>query len=111
GGGAGGAPPGPEPVAGLKVVAVLRSRRERPSSLVALTDGRYAVVTAGVVAVGGRRALATWCETRAERSGGDPAERAGWQEVIGALIARGEERAPSSPALAGLCAGNVGLDG
>jgi hypothetical protein len=82
-------PSAPEHVGGVQVVSVLRSRRERPSSLVALTDGRYAVVTAGVVAVGGRRALATWCETRAERSGDDPAERAWWQEVIGALIARG----------------------
>jgi cell volume regulation protein A len=73
----------------VQVVAVLRSRRERPSSLVALADGRYAVVTAGVVAIGGRQALARWSERRADRAGDDPAERAWWQEVIGALIARG----------------------
>ena len=42
-----------------------------------------------VVAIGGRQALARWCERRAERSGTDPAERAWWQELIGALIARG----------------------
>jgi potassium/hydrogen antiporter len=79
----------PEAVGGIPVVAVLRSRRERPSSLVTLADGRYAVITEGVVAVGGRQALARWCERRAEISGSDPAERAWWQEAIGALIARG----------------------
>jgi hypothetical protein len=42
-----------------------------------------------VVAIGGRHALARWCERRAERAGDDPAERAWWQETIGALIARG----------------------
>jgi cell volume regulation protein A len=82
-------PSAPENVGGIPVVAVLRSRRERPSSLVALADGRYSVVTEGVVAVGGRRALAGWCERRAARGGDDPAERAWWQEVIGALIAKG----------------------
>jgi cell volume regulation protein A len=81
-------PSAPENVGGVQVAAVLRSRRDRPSSLVALADGRYAVVTMGVVAIGGRRALAGWCEGRAGRSGDDPAERAWWQEVIGALIAR-----------------------
>ncbi len=82
-------PSSPENVGGVPVLAILRSRRENPSALVALVDGRYAVVTSGVVAVGGRQALASWCERRAERSGKDPAERAWWQEVIGALIARG----------------------
>jgi transcriptional regulator GlxA family with amidase domain len=72
-----------------QVVAVLRSRRDRSSALVALADGRYAVTTEGIVALGGRRALARWCERRALRSGDDQAERAWWQEVIGALIARG----------------------
>jgi cell volume regulation protein A len=82
-------PSAPEHVGGLPVVAVLRSRRERPSALVTLADGRYSVITEGVVAVGGRQALARWCERRAEAGGDDPAERAWWQEVIGALIARG----------------------
>ncbi len=72
------------------MVAVLRSRRDRPSALVALADGRYALTTEAVVAVGDRRALASWCERRALRVGPDePAERAWWQEAIGALIARG----------------------
>ena len=37
-----------------------------PSALVALADGRYAVTTEGIVAVGGRQALARWCERRAD---------------------------------------------
>jgi potassium/hydrogen antiporter len=83
-------PSSPRAVDGIPVVAVVRSRRDRQSALVALADGRYAVTTEGIVAIGGRGALARWCERRAERSaGGDPAERAWWQEVIGALIARG----------------------
>ena len=60
-------PSAPTHVGGVQVVSVLRSRRERPSSLVALADGRYAIVTAGVVALGGRQALARWSERRAER--------------------------------------------
>jgi potassium/hydrogen antiporter len=82
-------PSAPDNVGGIPVVAVLRSRRERPSSLVTLADGRYAVITEGVVAMGGRQALAQWCERRFAAGGDDPAERAWWQEVIGALVARG----------------------
>jgi potassium/hydrogen antiporter len=83
-------PSSPKEIDGIQVFAVVRSRRDRASALVALADGRYAVTTATIVAVGGRQALARWCERRAERVGADePAERAWWQEVIGALIARG----------------------
>jgi cell volume regulation protein A len=82
-------PSAPESVSGVPVIAVLRSRRERPSALVTLADGRYAVITEGVVAMGGRQALAQWCERRFQAGNDDPAERAWWQEVIGALIARG----------------------
>lgn len=71
------------------MATVLRDRSERGAYLVALADGRYAVLGAGLVAIGGRRALAGWCERRAGRPGVDPAERAWWQEVTGALIARG----------------------
>ena len=67
----------------------LRSRRETGALMVALADGRYAVSGEGVLAIGGRRALAAWCERRADRDGVDDAERAWWQEVTGALIARG----------------------
>ena len=82
-------PSAPESVGGIPVIAVLRSRRERPSALVTLADGRYAVITEGVVAIGGRRALAEWSGRRFETADDDPAERAWWQEVIGALLARG----------------------
>ena len=74
---------------GIPVLAVLRSREETGAAMVALADGRYAVTGSGLVAVGGRRALAGWCEERAERDDVDAAERAWWQEITGALIARG----------------------
>jgi hypothetical protein len=47
------------------------------------------VISDGLVAVGGRRALAVWCERRAARSGDDAADRAWWQELAGALHATG----------------------
>ncbi|HMI81540.1 MAG TPA: potassium/proton antiporter [Solirubrobacterales bacterium] len=78
-----------EEVDGIAIVSVLRDRGAHGTYLVALADGRYAVVGAGVIAVGGRRALASWCERRSERPDVDSAERAWWQEVTGALIARG----------------------
>jgi cell volume regulation protein A len=74
---------------GVPVLAVLRSRGESGAALAALADGRYAVSGVDVVAIGGRRALAGWCERRAERPEVDAGERAWWQEVTGALIARG----------------------
>jgi cell volume regulation protein A len=76
-------------VDGIPVLAVLRSRRDGVGAMAALADGRYAVTSDDVIAVGGRRALAGWCERRAARPGVDQAERAWWQEVTGALIARG----------------------
>jgi cell volume regulation protein A len=82
-------PSAPIEVDGIAVVSVLRSRRDRPTALVGLADGRYALVAEDVVAIGGRHALARWCERRALRSGDNPADRAWWQEVIGALVARG----------------------
>jgi len=79
----------PSEIDGIAVIGVLRSRRDRASALVALADGRYALTAENVVAIGGRHNLAEWCERRAARAGDDPAERAWWQETIGALIARG----------------------
>ena len=76
-------------VDGIAVLAVLRSRRDGAGVMAALADGRYAVTGEKVIAVGGRRALADWCERRAGRPDVDQAERAWWQEVTGALIARG----------------------
>lgn len=78
-----------ERIDGIPVLAVLRSRGGGNAVLVALADGRYAVTSQEIVAIGGRRALAGWCERRASRKGVDQAERAWWQEVTGALIARG----------------------
>jgi cell volume regulation protein A len=79
-------------IEGIAVVAVLRTRNDRAGAMAALADGRYAVTGEAVVAIGGRRALAGWCEERAEREGVGAEERAWWQEVTGALIARGRRR-------------------
>jgi len=76
-------------VDGIPVLAVLRDRRDGTGVMAALADGRYAVTGEDLVAIGGRRALAEWCERRVERPDVDQAERAWWQEVTGALIARG----------------------
>lgn len=78
-----------EEIDGIPIATVLRDRSERGAYLVALADGRYAVIGAGLVAIGGRRAVADWCARRAERPDVDSADRAWWQEVTGALIARG----------------------
>ncbi|HKB51833.1 MAG TPA: potassium/proton antiporter [Solirubrobacterales bacterium] len=82
-------PSAPHEVDGVAVVAILRSRRDRGYALAALADGRYAITTETLVALGSRQSLARWCERRAGRAGDDPTERAWWQEAIGALIARG----------------------
>ncbi|MGN6558840.1 MAG: potassium/proton antiporter [Solirubrobacterales bacterium] len=78
-----------EEIDGIPIVRVLRDRGERGAYLVALADGRFAVTGGGLIAIGGRRSLADWCTRRAENKDVDPASRAWWQEVTGALIARG----------------------
>lgn len=76
----------PTSVAGTPVTAQLRIRRDVPGALVALADGRYAVV-GPLVAVGGRQSLTSWATRRLRRlDGGDP-ERAWLQNVVGALAA------------------------
>jgi potassium/hydrogen antiporter len=82
-------PSAPKQIDGIAIAAILRSRRDRNSALTVLADGRYAITTETLVAMGSRQALARWCERRAQRCGDDPSERAWWQEAIGALIARG----------------------
>jgi potassium/hydrogen antiporter len=82
----------PAAVDGIAVVAVLRTRNDAPGAMAALADGRYAVTSETVVAIGGRRALADWCEGRAARESVRGEERAWWQEITGALIARGRRR-------------------
>jgi potassium/hydrogen antiporter len=74
---------------GIPIIRVMRDRGERGAYLVALADGRFAVTGAGLIAIGGRRAVADWCVRRAEHPAADSASRAWWQEVTGALIARG----------------------
>jgi len=71
----------------VAVVTRLRVRRDSPGVLLALADGRYAIVSDGLLAIGGRRRLADWAARRIERSGQAPAARAWWQEVAGVLAA------------------------
>jgi potassium/hydrogen antiporter len=78
-----------ETIDGIPIVTVLRDRGEQNAYLVALADGRFAVTGAGLLAIGGRQAVAEWCVRRAERPDTDSSSRAWWQEVTGALIARG----------------------
>jgi cell volume regulation protein A len=68
------------------VVAQLRVRRDVPGALVALEDGRYAIV-GPLVAVGGRQALSSWSMRRLRRLPVDDSERAWLQNVVGALAA------------------------
>ncbi|MCD6016715.1 MAG: potassium/proton antiporter [Solirubrobacterales bacterium] len=88
-----GDPARPETIEGAGVVALLRQRRDGPGALVLLADGRYAVTSAELLAVGGRRALADWSARRIGRPGLSTQEVAWWQEIAGALVAptRGSE--------------------
>jgi potassium/hydrogen antiporter len=76
----------PRAVAGTEVVAQLRVRRDVPGCLVALEDGRYAMV-GPLVAVGARQLLSSWATRRLRRLPADDSERAWLQNVIGALAA------------------------
>jgi potassium/hydrogen antiporter len=82
-----GDPAHPEAVEGTAVLARLRLRRDGAGSLVLLADGRYAVGSRELLAVGGRRALADWAARRIGRPGLSSQEVAWWQEVAGALVA------------------------
>ena len=76
----------PTAVAGAEVVAQLRVRRDVPGALVALEDGRYAIV-GPLVAVGGREMLSSWAMRRLRRLPADDSERAWLQNVVGGLAA------------------------
>ncbi len=76
----------PRAVAGAEVVAQLRVRRDVPGALVALEDGRYAIV-GPLVAVGSRQLLWSWSMRRLRRLAHDDSERAWLQNVVGALAA------------------------
>ena len=82
----------PTEIDGIPVVAVLRTRSDDIGAMAAMADGRYAVTSESLVAMGGRRALAGWCERRAELEDVKGEERAWLQEITGALIARGRRR-------------------
>jgi len=77
-----GNPDAPELVLGIEVVQRLNTRWDVPGALVVLADGRYAV-TGPHVLVGSREQL-QWHARRRLRVAVSDAERAWWQEVIGA---------------------------
>jgi cell volume regulation protein A len=77
-----GDPDRPQAVLGLEVVERLNTRWDVPGALVVLEDGRYAV-TGPHVLVGSREQL-QWHARRRLRTSKTDAERAWWQEVIGA---------------------------
>ena len=77
-----GDPDAPVTVLGLDVVERLNTRWDVPGALVVLADGRYAV-TGPHVLVGSREQL-QWHVRRRLHTSKTDAERAWWQEVIGA---------------------------
>ena len=76
----------PRAVAGAEVVAQLRVRRDVPGALVALDDGRYAIV-GPLVAVARASCSWSWSMRRLRRLPHDDSERAWLQNVVGALAA------------------------
>ena len=78
-----GDPGQPVEILGLDVVEHVRTRRDTRGALVLLADGRYAV-TGPLLAIGAPGPLQAHARNRVIRAGTD-AEKAWWQEVIGAL--------------------------
>jgi cell volume regulation protein A len=78
-----GDPGRPEHVAGRAVVDRLRTRRDVPGALVLLDDGYFAV-TGPLLALGREQLLSEWVRRKARTAVGE-AERAWWEEVLGAL--------------------------
>ena len=93
-----GDPAHPESIEGVGVVARLRVRRDGSGSLLLLADGRYAVSSEELLAVGGRRQLAGWAARRIGRDALSSQDRAWWQEIVGALAAPAEPPPPAEPA-------------
>jgi potassium/hydrogen antiporter len=81
-----GDPARPHAVFGEPVVAHIRIRRDVPGALVALADGRYAVV-GPIVAVGSRGGVAVWARRRLRRLPAGHDEREWLTNVVGALAA------------------------
>jgi cell volume regulation protein A len=73
----------PGQVAGRAVVDRLRTRRDVPGALLLLEDG-YVAVTGPLLALGREQLLSDWVRRRAHAAATD-AERAWWEEVLGAL--------------------------
>jgi cell volume regulation protein A len=78
-----GDPAHPENVLGHRVIDQVRTRRDVPGALVLLDDGRYAI-TGPTVAVGGRELLSQHARRQLRKASSD-AERAWWEEAVGAL--------------------------
>jgi len=87
-----GDPARPAELEGVAVASRLRVRRDVPSALVGLADGRYAITDPSLVAVGGRGQMIEWVARRVRRPGLAPVERAWWEEVAGALNAPAPRR-------------------
>jgi cell volume regulation protein A len=73
----------PVVVDGRRVVEVARVRRDVRGALCVLEDGSFAI-TGPLVARGNRALLSDWVRRRIRRVP-DDAERAWWEEVLGAL--------------------------
>ena len=78
-----GDPARPTAVAGRRVVELLRSRHDKPGSVVVLEDGRYAA-TGALLIIGSARQVREQA-LKCMRGADHDTERAWWQEVIGAL--------------------------
>jgi cell volume regulation protein A len=82
-----GDPSHPTELEAAAVVARLRIRRDTSGSLVLLADGRYALTSPELLAIGGRIQLGSWCARRLARAELSAQDRAWLQEVAGALSA------------------------
>ena len=78
-----GDPARPRSILGVPVVDLLRTRNDVPGAVVAMDDGRYAV-TGPLIAAGSAAQMQAHARKRLAIAETD-AERAWWQEVIGAL--------------------------
>lgn len=78
-----GDPQRPKTIGGQPVIEQLRTRRDEPGALVALEDGRFGVA-GPLMAVGPSGELQAFARRRLANSS-RPAEKAWWQEVVGAL--------------------------
>ena len=89
-----GDPGHPEMIEGIQVLARLRVRRDGDGALALLADGRYALSSPELLAIGGRHQLALWTARRLRAAGLSGAEVAWWQEVAGVIAAPPPRPAP-----------------